>query len=87
MLLLETTEFSFLINSSVSSAEHLGIAFHIILLGKFITLDSKKMEDLDYLQLSANPLRFEAVNQLTNVFFDDSNKEVNLKKMVDYVLA
>lgn len=37
---------------------------------------SSKMKDLDYLELSSNPLRFEAVNQLTNVFFDDSNKEV-----------
>ncbi|KAL3282017.1 hypothetical protein HHI36_005220, partial [Cryptolaemus montrouzieri] len=29
-----------------------------------------------YLELSNNPLRFEAGNQLTNVFFDDSNKHV-----------
>lgn len=29
-----------------------------------------------YLELSETPLRFEAVNQLTNVFFDDSNKDV-----------
>ncbi|KAK9870433.1 hypothetical protein WA026_008003 [Henosepilachna vigintioctopunctata] len=29
-----------------------------------------------YLELTANPLRFEAGNQLTNVFFDDSNKQV-----------
>lgn len=29
-----------------------------------------------YLELSDNPLRFEAGNQLTNVFFDDSNKHV-----------
>lgn len=35
------------------------------------------MGDSDYLELSSNPLRFEAVNQLTNVFFDDSNKEVS----------
>lgn len=39
-----------------------------------------KMENSDYLQLSGNPLRFEAVNQLTNVFFDDSNKEVGTHK-------
>lgn len=31
-----------------------------------------------YLELSSNPVRFEAVNQLTNVFFDDSNKHVRL---------
>ncbi|XP_018318793.1 regulator of MON1-CCZ1 complex [Agrilus planipennis] len=29
-----------------------------------------------YLELSKNPVRFEPVNQLTNVFFDDSNKQV-----------
>ncbi|XP_030746483.1 regulator of MON1-CCZ1 complex [Sitophilus oryzae] len=29
-----------------------------------------------YLELSSDPIRFEAVNQLTNVFFDDSNKDV-----------
>lgn len=29
------------------------------------------------LELSNNPVRFEAVNQLTNVFFDDSNKHVS----------
>ncbi|KAJ8948873.1 hypothetical protein NQ318_013527 [Aromia moschata] len=29
-----------------------------------------------YLELSNKPVRFEAVNQLTNVFFDDSNKDV-----------
>ncbi|CAG9833503.1 unnamed protein product [Diabrotica balteata] len=29
-----------------------------------------------YLELSTDPIRFEAVNQLTNVFFDDSNKDV-----------
>lgn len=31
-----------------------------------------------YLELSENPVRFEAVNQVTNVFFDDSNKQVML---------
>lgn len=29
-----------------------------------------------YLELSNNPIRFEAVGQLTNVFFDDSNRQV-----------
>lgn len=33
-------------------------------------------EDL-YLELTKNPVRFEAVNQLVNVFFDDSNKQVS----------
>lgn len=40
------------------------------------------MKDSDYLELSNNPLRFEAVNQLTNVFFDDSNKEVLFKNKI-----
>ncbi|XP_076262883.1 regulator of MON1-CCZ1 complex protein bulli isoform X2 [Rhynchophorus ferrugineus] len=31
---------------------------------------------MHYLELSSDPVRFEAVNQLTNVFFDDSNKDV-----------
>lgn len=34
------------------------------------------METEYYLELSENPLRFEAGNQLTNVFFDESNKHV-----------
>ncbi|XP_019762758.2 regulator of MON1-CCZ1 complex [Dendroctonus ponderosae] len=29
-----------------------------------------------YLELSDDPVRFEPINQLTNVFFDDSNKDV-----------
>ncbi|XP_017768331.1 PREDICTED: uncharacterized protein C18orf8 homolog [Nicrophorus vespilloides] len=29
-----------------------------------------------YLELSENPVRFEAANQVTDVFFDDSNKQV-----------
>nr|XP_022909918.1 uncharacterized protein C18orf8 [Onthophagus taurus] len=32
--------------------------------------------DKPYLELSPNPVRFEAVNQMTNVFFDDSKKQV-----------
>lgn len=36
------------------------------------------VEEQHYLELSNNPLRFEAVNQLTNVFFDDSNKDVSI---------
>lgn len=31
-----------------------------------------------YLELSDNPIRFEAVNHVTNVFFDDSNKQVSV---------
>lgn len=31
---------------------------------------------LFYLELSAEPIRFDAVSQLTNVFFDDSNRQV-----------
>ncbi|XP_075164805.1 regulator of MON1-CCZ1 complex protein bulli [Haematobia irritans] len=29
-----------------------------------------------YIELSKNPIRFDAVSQLTNVFFDDSNKQI-----------
>lgn len=29
-----------------------------------------------YLELSNDPIRFDAVSQLTNVFFDDSNRQV-----------
>lgn len=32
-----------------------------------------------YLELSQNPVRFEAVNQMTNVFFDDSNRQVCIR--------
>lgn len=30
-----------------------------------------------YLELCNDPIRFDAVSQLTNVFFDDSNKQVS----------
>jgi hypothetical protein len=30
-----------------------------------------------YLELSAAPIRFESVSKVTNVFFDDSNKQVS----------
>ena len=40
----------------------------------------KKMEDYGdpegYLALSSEPIRFEPVSKVTNVFFDDTNKEV-----------
>lgn len=29
-----------------------------------------------YLELSQNPIRFEPVSKVTNVFFDDTSKEV-----------
>lgn len=32
-----------------------------------------------YLELSSKPIRFEAVGKLTNVFFDDSNRQVIFK--------
>lgn len=32
---------------------------------------------LHYVELCKNPIRFDAVSQLTNVFFDDSNKQVS----------
>ncbi|XP_030375333.1 regulator of MON1-CCZ1 complex [Scaptodrosophila lebanonensis] len=31
---------------------------------------------LNYIELTSNPIRFDAVSQLTNVFFDDSNKQI-----------
>lgn len=34
---------------------------------------------LFYLELSPEPIRFNAVSQLTNVFFDDSNRQVKYK--------
>jgi hypothetical protein len=30
-----------------------------------------------YLELSATPVRFESVSKVTNVFFDDSNKQAS----------
>lgn len=36
-----------------------------------------------YLELSKQPIRFEAVNQFTNVFYDDSRKQV---RNSDFVL-
>lgn len=37
---------------------------------------------LYYLELSSNPIRFDSVSQLTNVFFDDSNRQVKKKKFL-----
>lgn len=37
---------------------------------------NQHQQPLYYLELSANPIRFDAVSQLTNVFFDDSNRQV-----------
>ncbi|XP_053952635.1 regulator of MON1-CCZ1 complex [Anastrepha ludens] len=34
------------------------------------------MESLHYIELSKCPIRFDAVSQLTNVFFDDSNRQI-----------
>lgn len=36
---------------------------------------------LYYLELSSEVIRFEPVSQLTNVFFDDSNKQVIFDKI------
>lgn len=35
-------------------------------------------QKLFYLELSSEPIRFDAVSQLTNVFFDDSNRQVSV---------
>ena len=37
---------------------------------------SKDDEDNVYIELSKNPIRFEPVSKVTNVFFDDSNRQV-----------
>lgn len=31
-----------------------------------------------YLELSSHPIRFEPVSKVTNVFFDDTSKEVSI---------
>ncbi|KAG5897338.1 hypothetical protein JTB14_030224 [Gonioctena quinquepunctata] len=41
-----------------------------------LSADMEENDSMHYLELSETPIRFEAVNQLTNVFFDDSNKDV-----------
>lgn len=41
-------------------------------------MDNSDRDPQCYLELSKEPIRFEAVNQLTNVFFDDSNKDVSV---------
>lgn len=35
------------------------------------------MEESFYLELCSDPIRFDSVSQITDVFFDDSNKQVN----------
>lgn len=36
------------------------------------------MDHLYYLELCSDPTRFDSVSSLTNVFFDDSNKQVGM---------
>lgn len=36
------------------------------------------MEQSYYLELCSDPIRFDSVSQITDVFFDDSNKQVRL---------
>lgn len=35
------------------------------------------MEESFYLELCSDPIRFDSVSQITDVFFDDSNKQVS----------
>lgn len=35
-----------------------------------------------YLELSPDPVRFDAVSQLTNVFFDDAKQQVGKQKLI-----
>lgn len=37
------------------------------------------MDQSYYLELCSDPIRFDSVSQITDVFFDDSNKQVRLK--------
>lgn len=36
------------------------------------------MEQSYYLELCSEPIRFDSVSQITEVFFDDSNKQVHI---------
>lgn len=36
------------------------------------------MEQSYYLELCNDPIRFDSVSQITDVFFDDSNKQVRI---------
>lgn len=40
-------------------------------------VDDQGKDDNYYLELSADPIRFESVSSLTNVFFDDSKQQVS----------
>jgi hypothetical protein len=42
---------------------------------------AEEVSDDYYLELSATPIRFESVSKITNVFFDDSNKQVSKLQM------
>lgn len=39
------------------------------------------MEQSYYLELCSDPIRFDAVSQITDVFFDDSNKQVRYNRI------
>lgn len=39
-------------------------------------------QSIYYLELSKEPIRFDAVSTLTNVFFDDTNRQVFISKYV-----
>jgi len=41
----------------------------------------EKTNGIHYIELSNNFIRFDAASQLTNVFFDDSNKQVRIIKL------
>lgn len=49
-----------------------------------MTTPNQNMEEF-YLQLSENPIRFDAVSQLTNVFFDDTNGQVLFFRIIKVV--
>lgn len=45
---------------------------------KYQNMNSLKDDSLGYLELSADPIKFEPVSKVTNVFFDEANKEVRI---------
>lgn len=49
--------------------------------------DDRGQNDDYYLELSADPIRFESVSCLTNVFFDDSKQQVSCFQLIKNFLS
>ena len=41
-------------------------------------------DDSVYIELSKNPIRFEPVSKVTNVFFDDSNRQASIYQYISF---